>query len=133
VYIVGIPKTTYGLTTPRCLDWQHESNRSSTNNGPQDSASRSTAASGTPLAWATLRPELAATTLAYCPYGLRHAACRCGSTLAAPAEITARAGNSTRVLHDTYLHCIDSQDDMVSQQIEDGLDAAPGACLCCDA
>ena len=37
MYIVGIPKTTYGLTTPRCLDWQHESNRISTNNDPQDS------------------------------------------------------------------------------------------------
>jgi mRNA-degrading endonuclease toxin of MazEF toxin-antitoxin module len=26
VYIVGIPKTSYGLTTPRCRDWQRESN-----------------------------------------------------------------------------------------------------------
>ena len=30
MHIVGIPKTAYGLTTPRCLDWQHESNRIST-------------------------------------------------------------------------------------------------------
>ncbi len=41
----------------------------------------------------------------------------------APAEVAARAGNSARVLHDVYLHCIDSQQDHVSQQIEDALDA----------
>jgi hypothetical protein len=27
VHIAGISETAYGLTTPRCLDWQHESNR----------------------------------------------------------------------------------------------------------
>jgi hypothetical protein len=41
----------------------------------------------------------------------------------APAEVAARAGNSTRVLHDTYLRCIDSHDDRVSKRIEDALDA----------
>ena len=41
----------------------------------------------------------------------------------APAEVAARAGNSARVLHDVYLHCIDSQQDHLSQQIEDALDA----------
>ena len=35
-HIVGIPKTTYGLTTPRCLDWRHEPNRTSTNDDPQE-------------------------------------------------------------------------------------------------
>jgi hypothetical protein len=29
----------------------------------------------------------------------------------APAEVAARAGNIARVLHDVYLHCIDSQQD----------------------
>ncbi len=41
----------------------------------------------------------------------------------APAEVAARAGNSARILHEVYLHCIDSQEDLVSQQIEDALDA----------
>jgi hypothetical protein len=40
-----------------------------------------------------------------------------------PAEVAARAGNSARVLHDTYLHCIDTRQDLVSQRIEDALDA----------
>jgi hypothetical protein len=39
----------YGLTTPCCLDWQHESNGSSTNKGPQASQ-----------AYRTLVEELAA-------------------------------------------------------------------------
>ena len=42
----------------------------------------------------------------------------------APAEVAARAGNSARVLHDAYLHCIDSHDAPVSQRIEDALDPA---------
>src|SRR4029077_8567746 len=37
VHIAGASKTTYGLTTPRCLDWHHESNRISTDNDPRDS------------------------------------------------------------------------------------------------
>ena len=41
----------------------------------------------------------------------------------APAEVAARAGNSARVLRDIYLHCIDSQQDHISQQIENALDA----------
>ena len=44
----------------------------------------------------------------------------------APAEVAARAGNSARVLHEVYLHCTDGQDDTVSQQIEDALDAGTG-------
>ena len=42
-----------------------------------------------------------------------------------PAEVAARAGPSTRVLQDVYVHCISGQDDTVSQRIEDALD--PGA------
>src|SRR5260370_18717746 len=34
-----------------------------------------------------------------------------------------RAGNSTRVLHEVYLHRIDTKEHLVSQQIEDALDA----------
>jgi len=34
-----------------------------------------------------------------------------------------RAGNSTRVLHEVYLHRTDTKEDLVSQQIEDALDA----------
>jgi hypothetical protein len=45
----------------------------------------------------------------------------------APAEVSARIGNSARVLHDTYLHRIDSHQDLVSQRIEDALDADPGS------
>ena len=40
-----------------------------------------------------------------------------------PAEVAARAGNSTRVLHEVYLHCTDGKEDLVSQRIEDALDA----------
>ena len=74
---------------------------------------------------AALGPELAATALARRPYDLRHAALSLWlNASGAPAEIAARAGNSARVLHDVYAHCIDSQEDRVSQQIEDALDAA---------
>ena len=77
---------------------------------------------------AALGPELAATALARRPYDLRHAALslwlNAGS---APAEVAARAGNSTRVLHEVYLHCTDSKEDLVSQRIEDALDAHPGS------
>jgi integrase len=72
---------------------------------------------------AALSPALAASALARRPYDLRHAALSLWlNASGAPAEVAARAGNSTRVLHDTYLHCLDSQDDIVSQRIEDALD-----------
>jgi hypothetical protein len=72
---------------------------------------------------AALGPELAATALARRPYDLRHAALSLWlNASGAPAEVAARAGNSARVLHDVYLHCIDSHDDLVSQRIEDALD-----------
>src|SRR6266498_3766529 len=35
--IVGISKTTYGLATPRCLEWWHDLPRTSTNNDPSAS------------------------------------------------------------------------------------------------
>jgi hypothetical protein len=40
----------------------------------------------------------------------------------APAEVAARVGDSTRILHEVCLHCIDSQHDRVSQLIEEALD-----------
>ncbi len=45
----------------------------------------------------------------------------------APAEVAARAGNSARVLHEVYLHCIGSQEDAVSQRIEDALNGGTGS------
>ena len=73
---------------------------------------------------AALGPELAATALARRPYDLRHAALSLWlNASSAPAEVAARAGNSARVLHEVYLHCIDGQEDIVSQRIEDALDA----------
>ena len=72
---------------------------------------------------AALGPDLAATPLARRPYDLRHAALSLWlNATRQPAEIAARAGNSTRVLHNVYLHCINNQDDLVSQQIEHALD-----------
>jgi len=77
---------------------------------------------------AALGPDLAATALACRPYDLRHAALSLWLNASGePAEVAARAGNSARVLHDTYLHCIDSHQDLVSQRIEDALDADPAA------
>jgi integrase len=79
-------------------------------------------------AWHTARhtalgPTLAATPLARRPYDLRHAALTLWlNATSQPAEIAARAGNTPRVLHDTYQHCTHSQHDFVSQQIEDALD-----------
>jgi hypothetical protein len=79
-------------------------------------------------AWHTARhtalgPALAATPLARRPYDLRHAALTLWlNATTQPTEIAARAGNSPRVLHNTYQHCIHSQHDHVSQQIEDALD-----------
>jgi hypothetical protein len=77
---------------------------------------------------AALGPELAATSLALRPYDLRHAALSLWlNATNAPAEVAARAGNSARVLHDTYLHCIDTHQDLVSQRIEDALDVDLGS------
>jgi len=77
---------------------------------------------------AALGPELAATPLARRPYDLRHAALSLWlNATGEPAEVAARAGNSARVLHEVYLHCIDSEDDVVSQQIEDALNAGTGS------
>jgi hypothetical protein len=76
---------------------------------------------------AALSPELAATPLARRPYDLRHAALSLWlNATGEPAEVTARAGNSARVLYEVYLHCTDGQDDIVSQRIEDALDARTG-------
>ena len=73
---------------------------------------------------AALGPGLAATALARRPYDLRHAALSLWlNATGAPAEVAARAGNSARVLHEVYLHCTDRQDDTVSQQIQDAIDA----------
>ena len=77
---------------------------------------------------AALDPGLAATALARRPYDLRRAALSLWlNATGAPIEIAARAGTSTRVLHDVYVHCISGQDDTVSQRIEDALD--PGAAV----
>jgi integrase len=73
---------------------------------------------------AALGPDLAATALARRPYDLRHAALSLWLNASGdPAEVAARAGTSTRVLHDVYVHCIHSKEDTISQQIEDALDA----------
>jgi hypothetical protein len=45
----------------------------------------------------------------------------------APAEVAAPAGNSARVLHEVYLHCIGSQEDAVSRRIEDALNGGTGS------
>ena len=76
---------------------------------------------------AALGPGLAATALARRPYDLRHAALSLWlNASGTPAEVSARAGTSARVLHEVYLHCTDGQDDAVSQRIEDALDAGTG-------
>jgi hypothetical protein len=75
---------------------------------------------------AALGPDLAATALARRPYDLRHAALSLWlNATGEPAEVAARADTSTRVMHDVYVHCIDTREDAVSQRIEDALD--PGA------
>jgi integrase len=77
---------------------------------------------------AALGPELAATPVARRPYDLRHAALSLWlNATGEPAEVAARAGNS--VLHEVYLHRIDSPDDIVSQRIEDALNAGTGSSL----
>jgi hypothetical protein len=64
---------------------------------------------------AALGPDLAAAALARRPYNLRHAALSLWlNARGEPAEVAARAGTSTRVLHDVYVHCISSQEDNVS-------------------
>jgi integrase len=74
-----------------------------------------------------LGPELAATPLARRPYDLRHAALSLWlNASAAPAEVAARAGNSVHVLQSVYAHCIDGQDELISQRIEDALDPDSG-------
>ena len=71
---------------------------------------------------AALGPDLAATALARRPYELRHAALSLWLNASGQlAEVAERAGTSTRVLHDVYVHCISGQDDTVSQRIEDAL------------
>ena len=66
---------------------------------------------------APLGPGLAATALARRPYDLRHAALSLWlNASGAPAEVAARVGNGTRVLHDLYPHCTDGQEDLVSQR-----------------
>jgi hypothetical protein len=40
-----------------------------------------------------------------------------------PRPVATRAGNSTRVLHDIYTHCISGHDDTANQQIERALRA----------
>ena len=71
---------------------------------------------------AALGSELAATALVCRPYDLRHANLSLWlNASGAPAEVAARAGNSARVLHEVYLHCINGQEDLVSQRIEAAL------------
>jgi len=73
---------------------------------------------------AALGPSLAATSLARRPYDLRHAALTLWlNATSAPADIAARAGNSPRVLHDTYTHRIHGHDNTTNQQIDQALHA----------
>jgi hypothetical protein len=76
---------------------------------------------------AALGPERAATALARRPYDLRHAVLSLWlNASGAPAEVTARAGTSARVLHEVYLHCT-GQDDLVSRRIEAARDRGAGS------
>jgi integrase len=71
---------------------------------------------------AALGLVLAATPLARRPYDLRHAALTLWlNATSEPAKVAARAGNSARVLHDVYTHCITSHDDTANEQIERAL------------
>jgi hypothetical protein len=55
-------------------------------------------------------------------YDLRHAALSLWlASVAAPAEIAARAGHSVRVLLTIYAHCMPGCDQIASQQIEQAL------------
>jgi integrase len=77
---------------------------------------------------AALGPVLAAAPLARRPYDLRHAAVSLWlNASAAPGEVAARAGNSISVLQAVYVHCIDGQEDITSQRIEEALGAGGGA------
>ena len=70
-----------------------------------------------------LGPELAATPLARRPYDLRHAALSLWlNATGAPAEVAARAGNSTRVLQEVYAQCVNRRDEVISRQIDDARD-----------
>jgi len=80
---------------------------------------------------AALGPDLAATGIARRPYDLRHAAL--SLWLAAgvpPAEIPARAGNSPRVVLDTYTHQITGHDHHASGLISQALTPAVPARPC---
>ncbi|HEY5987324.1 MAG TPA: hypothetical protein VIV12_13260 [Streptosporangiaceae bacterium] len=73
---------------------------------------------------AALGPALAATPLARRPYDLRHAALSLWlNASGAPAGVAARAGTSVHVLERVYVHCIGGQEDVISQRIEDALNA----------
>ena len=73
---------------------------------------------------AALSTAQAATPLARRPYDLRHAALSLWlNASSAPAEVAARAGTSVHVLESVYVHCIGGQEDVISQRIEDALDA----------
>ena len=86
------------------------------------SAKASTAAPGTLPAMPRSPRPWPAPGLARRPYDLRHAALSLWLNAAtSPAEVAARAGNSVRVLHTVYTHCIDGHADVVSQQIEHAL------------
>jgi hypothetical protein len=65
---------------------------------------------------------VAATPLARRPYDLRDAALSLWLySSSAPAQVSARAGNSVSVLHDVYTHCISGQDNIIDQRIERAL------------
>lgn len=93
------------------------------------SANRSTAVSGTPPArpppsarhWPPPRSPVACR-----PSPVRSSARRLVPVAQRQRRTRLRSlpglANSTQVLHDTYLHCLDSQDDIVSQRIEDALE-----------
>lgn len=69
-----------------------------------------------------LGPGLAATPLARRPYDLRHAALSLWLNAGGePAQIAARAGNSTHVLLTTYTHAIHGHDQLLNQQVTHAL------------
>jgi integrase len=71
-----------------------------------------------------LGPGLAATPLARRPYDLRHAALSLWLNAGGePAQIAARAGNSTHVLLTAYTHCIHGHDQLLNQQVSHALRA----------
>jgi len=69
-----------------------------------------------------LGPDLAATPLARRPYYLRHAALSLWLNAGGePAQVAARAGNSTHVLLTVYTHCIHGHDHTLNQHITTAL------------